>query len=53
MVHKSIIDGHLAVVAIYFDVQEGGNQTSDFIAAWRFDAHNPVVPLVPLKSLIK
>lgn len=48
IVHKSYNDDSLAVVAIYFDLDEGGDRTNPFLDALKLDQHNPTNLTIPL-----
>lgn len=53
LIHQAYNSSSVAIVAIFFDVEEGGNKTSNFINSWMFEKTNPVTPLIPLQQLIK
>ena len=51
LVHPDYEGHKLAVVAVYFDVIEGGNKTNSFIDALDLESNNATVPLIPLQKL--
>eukprot|EP00347_Sterkiella_histriomuscorum_P010097 403338689 len=53
LVHRQFNSSSLAVVALYFDMEEGGNQHNEFIESLKLEEHNPQVPLIPLYDLLK
>lgn len=52
IVHKHVRVNEFAVLAIFFDVENGGSTTNDFISSLRPDLENPVVPEIHLASVM-
>lgn len=43
----------MAVLALFFDVEAGGNSHSDFIASLHIDQHGYTIDKIPLMDLVK
>jgi carbonic anhydrase len=50
-VHKSYEENRLAVIAVYFDVEDGGDKPNDFIASLNLNDAKPTVKYYPLMQL--
>lgn len=41
LVHRNFMDNSLAVIGVFFDVEEGGNHHNEFIESLQLEEHNP------------
>jgi len=53
IVHTDYTSSNLAVLAIYFDVEDGGNKDNDFITALKLDQQNPSITSLPIQALVQ
>ena len=53
IVHQDYDLEKLAVVGIFFDVEEGGNEENPFISALQADRNNTIVADLPLADLLR
>ncbi|CDW75260.1 UNKNOWN [Stylonychia lemnae] len=53
LVHRKFGTNILSVLALYYDVNEGGNKENEFIESLKLKEHNPQVALIPLQEQIE
>lgn len=51
-VHKEYDNEKRLAIAVYFDVEDGGDEPHEFIESLRFDEEDPTVPEIPIMQLI-
>jgi len=53
IVHTDYQSSNLAVLAIFFDVAEGGNKDNAFLTALNLGTQNPSITSLPLQTLVQ
>lgn len=53
MVHQNYDGDRLLVLAIFFDVESGGDKENEFIASLKPEEEDPIVDHVKLEELLK